>query len=285
MILCIGCIEGSTDNDYGYDKPFTHSVVPQQPQSPSDSIEIIKQANSLKNACGDEVEATNDLYSMVVVNGRISDEGDIWLLINQRQKQDIVCQGFIDYAEANKYVLDNEVTEKGWATRMIRIYTLNKESNEIWYVEIEDYLNIEIARPDLSSPKIYDDADNEDYPVTPPNTDPYPNTDPESDTKEWWEFNTFHGDWSITSIAHNIPTCEAMLQQVAYEQQNICNPYKPSIIRGHMQTTKRTCMLAYEGSPYVDANQREQLISTLEYSFNEYDRVMSYVTDDMCQYY
>jgi len=152
LILCIavisiGCIGTSEEVEHpGYPNPTP------VPQPTVDIVAIFDEADRLRNECSIEIRVGNDILEMIMAespDSRIHDKNDAMLLVEQRQRQDVVCQPCIDYLRKHRYILDNG-NKLNWASDTIEGYDNNKIENEVWYREVENYFGVTIIRPDLS---------------------------------------------------------------------------------------------------------------------------------------
>lgn len=153
LILCIvvmsnGCLEIPSE---GIKPPVNPDPTP-VPQPTVDIRTIFDEADRFRSECSTEIRIGNDILAMIKAespDSKIHDKNDAMLLVEQRQKQDVVCQPCIDYLREHRYILDNG-KKVNWATDTIEGYENNKIDNEILYREVEDYFGVIITRPDLS---------------------------------------------------------------------------------------------------------------------------------------
>ena len=113
---------------------------------------IIKEANRLNDDCNIEVHTTNDLRLLLTStthDGNLHDESDILLLVEQRQKQDYVCQLCINYLKTHRELIDTKATPKRWASNGIVQYETNRRTNENWYIQTEKYLGYSLPHSPL----------------------------------------------------------------------------------------------------------------------------------------
>ena len=146
-ILISGC---TTPNTYNppVQQPYTPTPDPTMNPFPA----ILKEANLLNDNCRIEIHTTNDLWTMLSSgdpNGKLRDEGDILLVVEQKQRQDYVCQLCINYLKANQEILDSRATPKRWASDTIVNHEINKRNNENWYTEAENFLGYSLPHNPL----------------------------------------------------------------------------------------------------------------------------------------
>lgn len=146
-ILISGC---TTPNTYNppVQQPYTHTSIPTVDPFPT----ILKEANLLNDNCRIEIHTTNDLWTMLTSNDpneKLHDENDILLVVEQKQRQDYVCQLCINYLKANQEILDSRATPKRWASDTIVNHEINKRTNENWYAEAENFLGYSLPHNPL----------------------------------------------------------------------------------------------------------------------------------------
>lgn len=140
-VFLSGC--GASDDYTATIPPIQQTYAPTTIPTVDPFPAILKEANRLNDNCRIEIHTTNDLWTLLTANtkdGKLRDEGDILMVVKQKQRQDQVCQPCINYLKANQEILDFRATPKRWASDAIVNHEINRRTNENWYKEVEDYL-------------------------------------------------------------------------------------------------------------------------------------------------
>lgn len=283
FIITLGCIEEEQSaqesfyySAYNPTPTYSETAISTQSETAVNEKAIFEEANYLSDQCMTEWDVSSDMmlrgWGTDPENTYITDENTFRGMVNQFQREDTICIVTIEYFVKNRNVLDDG-TNKGWATESIEILIDRIISHNKWYREEASKVLGPIATTKIPSTTT----------PTPVSTTQLPSTTSTTTTDaEWWEKNTFTGDWYPAGpVAYNIPTCGAMLEKLAQEMQYVCTQYDPTVIKGHVLVAEKCCISAYEGAPYLDPTVRQQELSQLQTTFNELKNSMD-VLEQAC---
>ena len=146
--MSIGCLSigNSEYEESTYDELYGKQVT----ETPAFNYSaILEEANRLNDTVVAEIKYTEDLEQMLSPDklSDKSDESDIFLIVEQKQKEDVVTWTLIKYVKENQYTLDTRSSTGTWATEVIEAYEYNIELNEVWYCEVEEVFDTTIDRP------------------------------------------------------------------------------------------------------------------------------------------
>lgn len=150
LTLLSVALSGCTSTNYSESTAQIYTPTPISTADPS--VAIFKELKELNDDCKIEIQTSNDLRLLLLSespDGRLHDEGDVFFLVEQRQRQDLVCQVCINYIKTHRELIDTKLTPKYWGSDIITTYEINKRTNEDWYERAADAFGFTIPRQTL----------------------------------------------------------------------------------------------------------------------------------------
>lgn len=276
FIITLGCIEEEESfhdsSFYPTSTPtptYSETAISTRSETAVNEKAIFEEAGYFADQCMLEWDVSNDMMARGwgtddPENTYITDQNTFRGMVNQYQREDTICIISIEYLVENRNILDGG-TPAGWATESIEVLIDRIRSHNKWYREEASNVLGPITPSEIPSTITPTSTSQPSITSTPIQSSTTTPTD-----AEWWEKNTFTGNWyPPLALAYNIPTCTAMLDQLAQEMPYACTKYDPMIIKGHVLVAEKCCMSAYEGAPYLDPNIRQQELNQLQTTFDE----------------